>query len=190
MEINYENLRLVHPDYDLWQGFVEAIREHRLLKVEDFGYPKVKSAREFKIYLKRLDDFRNERNVPNGFVPVSAFWLTDGENYLGSGDVRHFLNESLLTFGGHIGYSIRPQLWGRGLGTIQLSLLLDEARKLDISVARITCFDDNIASARVIEKNGGVLIDKVFNKIKHKQRLTRVYEIDLEKNESCDIISE
>lgn len=188
MEIDFENLKLVEPSFELWKGFVEAIREHRLCKVEDFAYPKVRSMREFKNYLRRLDDFRNERNIPKGFVPVSAFWLTDGTQYLGSGDVRHYLNESLETFGGHIGYSIRPQAWGRGLGTIQLALLLGEARKLGIPIVRITCFDNNIASARVIEKNGAVLIGKVNNKIKGRNRLTRIYEIDLVNNDNCGII--
>jgi len=85
----------------------------------------------------------------------------------------------LKKFGGHIGYSIRPQAWGHGLGTIQLKMLLHEARKVGIQTARLTCFDDNVGSYRVMEKNGAVMVNKVLNRVYGRNRLTRIYEIDL-----------
>jgi len=42
-----------------------------------------------------------------------------------------------------------------------LRLLLKKAQKLGIERVLVTCNDNNIASARVIEKNGGKLAGKV-----------------------------
>jgi len=179
MDICYENLRLVRPCQTYRESFIVAINEYRAHHVIDFGYPHVELDEDFAYYLRRCEELSAGRNVPKGFVPNSAFWLTDGVHYLGSGDVRHFLNDSLKGYGGHIGYSIRPQAWGKGLGTIQLQLLLAEAKKIGISVVRLTCFDDNIASYRIMEKNGGVLINKTVNRVKGRTRLTRIYEIQL-----------
>jgi len=134
---------------------------------------------QFRRYLESLEDLRVGFNLEFGRVPSSAFWLTDGKHYLGSGDVRHHLNKPLKTFGGHIGYSIRPAVQNKGLGTIQLKMLLREAKKLGIKIARITCFDENAASASIIEKCGGVLVEKVYNEIRGEQRLTRIYDIRL-----------
>ncbi|MCL2415389.1 MAG: GNAT family N-acetyltransferase, partial [Defluviitaleaceae bacterium] len=108
------------------------------------------------------------------------FWLVDKNLYLGTGDIRHFLTDQLKKLGGNIGYSIRPAAWRNGLGTIQLALLLLESKKLNILSPIITCFDHNIGSARIIEKNGGILLQKVFNWHNGKEILTRIYRIDIE----------
>ena len=50
---------------------------------------------------------------------------------------------------------------------------------LGLSRVLITCNDDNYGSARVIEKNGGILQDKVINTIQGAEILTRRYWIDL-----------
>ena len=58
----------------------------------------------------------------------------------------------------------------KGYGTKILELALDEAKKLGIEKALLTCEDDNINSAKVIEKNGGVLENKVTGDRKLKRR--------------------
>ena len=54
-----------------------------------------------------------------------------------------------------------PPLRGKGYGTQMLRFALEKARALGIERALVTCDDNNIASARVIENNGGKLADKV-----------------------------
>ena len=65
----------------------------------------------------------------------------------------------LLEVGGHIGYSVRPSARRRGVATEALRLVLPHAAALGIDPALLTCDVDNVASARVIEANGGVLED-------------------------------
>jgi predicted acetyltransferase len=94
-----------------------------------------------------------------GRVHASYFWVAEADSYLGAITLRHTLTDFLLRAGGHVGYSIRPSARRRGLATWALSSLLPEARALGLDRVLVTCRDDNLASARTIEKNGGVLED-------------------------------
>jgi len=156
-----------------------AIKEYAKRNIVDFAYPNVSTKRKAKAYLKELENHRRGINIPKGRVPSSGFWLVDGTHYLGSGDIRHYLTDGLRRLGGNIGYSINPLFWQQGLGTLQLNLLLEEAKKLRIAKPIVTCFDDNAASAKVIEKNNGILLRTQDNDFRGSKRLTRIYEIDL-----------
>jgi predicted acetyltransferase len=68
-------------------------------------------------------------------------------------------HDFLLRAGGHIGYGIRPSARGRGLATWALGQVLSKATALGLDRVLITCADGNVASARVIERRGGVLED-------------------------------
>ena len=60
---------------------------------------------------------------------------------------------------GHIGYSVVP--WKRRLGyaTSALKQMSHEARDIGLRYVEITTDPDNVASRRVIEANGGVLME-------------------------------
>ncbi|TDW94411.1 putative acetyltransferase [Kribbella pratensis] len=92
-------------------------------------------------------------------VPATYWWIVDGGTYLGAITLRHALNEKLFEGGGHIGYGVRPSARGRGLATWALGAVLDSARERGMDRVLITCDDGNVASARTIERNGGVLED-------------------------------
>jgi len=129
--------------------------------------------RRFDEYLRVLR--QAESDPLAGMVPASRFWLIgDANRYLGDVDVRHCLNEALCRFGGHIGYNIRPSERRKGYGRLICRLGILEARKLGISDILITCDDDNIASCKVIEANGGRLQDRIDN---GREVLTRRYWI-------------
>ena len=72
-------------------------------------------------------------------------------------NLRHELNDFLRDYGGHIGYSVHPAYWNRGYATQMLALALRESDALGLRELLLTCSPDNLASRRVIEKNGGVL---------------------------------
>jgi predicted acetyltransferase len=69
------------------------------------------------------------------------------------------LNDSLRDFGGHIGYDIRPSARGRGHATDLLAEALRVANGFGIDPALLTCAPGNVASRKVIERNGGKLRD-------------------------------
>ncbi|MGW2831550.1 GNAT family N-acetyltransferase [Streptomyces sp. NPDC001286] len=98
------------------------------------------------------------------------WWIVDGETYLGAIDLRHYLNAFLLEGGGHIGYSIRPSARQRGPATWALGAVLLKAPALGLDRILLTCDDDNAASARTIERNGGILQDVRHTQIGVKRR--------------------
>ncbi|AZM87389.1 MULTISPECIES: GNAT family N-acetyltransferase [Streptomyces] len=104
---------------------------------------------------------RADRTAPveQGLVHATHWWITEGDTYLGSIDLRHYLNAFLLDAGGHIGYAVRPSARGRGLAGWALAEVLHEARLLGMDRVLLTCDPGNGASARTIERGGGVLED-------------------------------
>ena len=176
LEINMSNLHLTRPCMEYMDSFKEALAEYMLEGVRDFAYPKVDSRWDVKRYLKRLK--RLEAGKVVGHVASTSFWLVDGTNYIASGDIRHSLNERLRMLGGNISYGVRPGAWGLGIGTLNLDMLLKEAAKLGVSEPLITCYEGNLASRKIIEKSGGVLMREVFNNVEGEQKLTRIYKIE------------
>jgi predicted acetyltransferase len=87
--------------------------------------------------------------------------MEDGNpKILGVIDIRHRLNDDLRNRGGHIGYAVATDARGKGYATEMLRLALETCHGLGIHWALITCNKENIASARVIQKNGGALEDE------------------------------
>lgn len=92
-------------------------------------------------------------------VHASYWWIGSGDEILGAISLRHELNDFLLRAGGHIGYGVRPSARRRGLASWALAAVLDRARGRGMNRVLVTCADDNVASARTIERAGGVLDD-------------------------------
>jgi len=175
-----KNVKLIEPNAAYLQSYLEACREN---KRQDGG--------KFSAAFRDPDNFaqwkdsvaadaqaqREGRNLPEGYVPCSVFWLVADAEFIGVGHIRHALTPALERFGGHIGYAIRPSKRGQGYGTVQLTLLLAEAARLGIAEALVTCDDDNIGSYRVMEKNGGRHLDTIENIIDGSPKRTRRYLI-------------
>ena len=97
-------------------------------------------------------------------LPGYHKWMWDGE-FCGSIGFRWQPGTTALPPHclGHIGYSVVPWKRGRGYATRALELLIPEARKEGLAYVELTTDADNIASRRVIEANGGKLVER-FNK--------------------------
>lgn len=115
--------------------------------------------RDFDTYLESLE----VKEGNDKLVPDSTFFCldTDRNIFVGAVNIRHRLNDGLLKSGGHIGDGIRPSERGKGFGTAMIALALEECDKLGIKDVLMCCDEDNTASARTIEKNGGVLENKI-----------------------------
>ena len=110
---------------------------------------------DFKFYCENLE----VASPPENYVKDSTFFCLDEERdiVVGAVNIRHYLNESLLLDGGHIGDGVRPSERGKGIATKMISLALEECKKLGIYRVLMVCDKDNVASAKSIINNGGVL---------------------------------
>lgn len=86
-----------------------------------------------------------------------------GEKIIGRSEIRHRLNRELEIIGGHIGADIRRSERKKGFGTLILKLTLEKAKELGIEKVLLTCDRNNIASAKTIEKCGGVFDKEMFH---------------------------
>ena len=115
--------------------------------------------RDFENYMENLE----VKEGAKGLVPDSTFFCLDEERdlFVGAVNIRHYLNESLLLNDGHMGDGVRPSQRRRGIATRMIGLALEECRKLGIDRVLMVCDKENIASAKSIQRNGGVLENEV-----------------------------
>jgi len=111
-------------------------------------------AESYEVWLRGVTAMRS-RPEP-GWVACSTFFALVGERIVGTVQIRHELNGTLMISGGHIGYGVRPSERRKGYATAMLAAALVNCRALGIKSALVTCDRSNVGSARTIEKNGGV----------------------------------
>lgn len=129
--------------------------------------------------IKRFKDNRDQSKLPSYYVPSYDFFAVDDDKLIGIVNIRVRLTDSLLNYGGHIGYGVNPKYWKLGYGKKMLKLALEQYQDLiEDDRILITCDDNNIGSAKIIEANGGILENIVENNIDGDKFLTRRYWID------------
>lgn len=123
---------------------------------------------DFDYYLNNLEI----RNPKDGLVPDSTLFCLDEQRnvIVGAVNIRHSLNEYLLLYGGHIGDGIRPSERRKGYAAQMVGLALEECKKMGIKKVLMVCDKDNIASAKSIIKNGGILENEILKDGKIIQR--------------------
>lgn len=150
----------------------EADRETVMAYREEFlragssmdGTSSLNEHEDFDSWLAKLRAYKSAASVPPGIVPADTLLaLDENERLVGMVSIRHCLNDYLLSFGGHIGYSVRPSERRRGFAKEMLRLALLRARALGIERVMVSCDKNNPASAKTILANGGVLENEVFD---------------------------
>lgn len=177
-------LILITPTAEYEQQAVNLIDEVSVTDLDDnlrfAGFAHLQEYRDkFEEWLVRLRNMANEETVTVGHMPANTFFAVrkSDNKVVGIIDVRHRLNDYMLKYAGHIGYTVLPSERRKGYGYQQLLLALDFCKSIGISRVLITCNDYNIPSAKTIEKAGGVLENKIINP--DSGELERRYWIDI-----------
>lgn len=172
--VSEPEITLVPATPDLREEFWDMAREW--MAADDPRYRP--GLDDFESYMAKTERYRRGIDIPPKFVPSSEFWLVRDRRILARISVRHRLNANLEIEGGHIGYDVRPSERRKGYGSLMLKLALEEARKLGLRRVLITCDTDNVASAKIIEKNGGVFERHEISPMSGKQ--LNQYWIDID----------
>lgn len=175
MVINDEMIELQRPSlplYDSYILFVEEMRDAGEKIWPGFLPDNDESPIEF---IHRL--LNAEHKPRPGLVPETTYWAILNNEVVGRISLRHFLNDNLKEFGGHIGYEVRPSQRRKGIATTMLKLLLATPRAQSIGELLLTCAPFNIGSNKTILSNGGVLKETRY--VEKWQRDTNYYWIKL-----------
>lgn len=159
------DVKLVHPTKQYEERAWEFICEFRENHSDINGTGGLDRYSSYEQWLMKVDRDLDLENIPEGRVPANTYFLvrTADDKIIGMMNIRHKLNDFLLREGGHIGYSIRPTERNKGYATKMLSLGLERCRELNIEKVLLTCDRNNPASARVIQKNNGVLEGEAYS---------------------------
>lgn len=163
-----DNVILIKPD-ESYTGEIMSYRQEMLLagsSMDGTGVlRRTENPLEWLNYNKRME---NLDMVPKEKVPATQFVLVDPDNnrILGMLQVRHYLNDYLRNFAGHIGYSVRPTERRKGYAGKMLKLALKFCREeLGLDRVLVSCLVENEASRRTILSCGGVFEEKVYEHI-------------------------
>lgn len=169
--MSIQPMQLVWPAAEYLSGYVQALRQgwspdnlrpeaaiEELAQIEQDadGFLAEQVDREAKGPPVILPDGRTAPRLP-GYRQ----WMWDGE-FCGAIGFRWQPGSTDLPpyCLGHIGYAVVPWKRGRGYATRALQLLLPQAKAEGLAYVELTTFADNIPSQRVIEANGGELIER------------------------------
>jgi predicted acetyltransferase len=153
---------LILPTPQLKQEFLEMVADFEAAGETRFADSASLIHSDFDAYLHGLRQNEAGLALQPGLVPQTTYWLVDDDRrVLGILHLRHWLTPKLERFGGHIGYEVRPSERRKGYATLMLGFGLERARQMGLQRVLITCDDDNTASIRVIEKNGGIFEDQI-----------------------------
>ena len=183
-------MELVTPACDYLDGYVDALRrgwspdnmrpeagaeELKLIEADPGRFVASLVDREAKGGPITLPDGSCVQRLP-GY----RSWMWDGE-FAGSIGFRWQPGTSELPAHvlGHIGYGVVPWKRGRGYAKEALRLMLANAHAEGLAFVFITTDPDNLASQRVIEANGGVLVERFTRGPQYGHTPALRYRVDL-----------
>jgi predicted acetyltransferase len=151
--------QLIQPTTSLYEAFRDCRQDWGPGMHEDgFGIEDtdgVDTPEGFQTWVRRMLSQVHPPGTPCPDRPHwSPRWVVEDGRILGGFALRHQHDDML----GRVGYGVRPSARGQGVATWALNQTLAECRDvLGLDRALLTCAVDNVASARTIERCGGVL---------------------------------
>lgn len=135
-----------------------ALAAHESMLSEDFHFlPFWEPDTNWTEFVRANLDLRHGVGAREFQVPgIQLAATVDGE-LVGRTSLRFTLNDFFATKGGHVGYGVLPAYRRRGYASEILRQALVVVRAEGVDRVLVTCSENNLASATVIEHNGGVL---------------------------------
>lgn len=122
------------------------------------GCGSLRHAESAEQWLANVRSYTDPAMLPEGKVLATQFLAVreSDDKVVAMIQIRHYFNEYLEKYAGHIGYSTRPSERRRGYAKEQLRLSFPYCKKLGLDKVLISCESNNPGSRRTILENGGV----------------------------------
>ncbi len=120
-------------------------------------------------WLKKIEKISNKETCPEKYVPSTHFiYLRKSDNkVVGLVQIRHYINEFLEKFGGHIGYYVCHSERRKGYATKMLYDILPICKDMGLEKILVVCLKDNTGSIKTILNNGGLFESTIFDSSKN-----------------------
>lgn len=153
-----ETLLFVTPSLELKDKALDYKNEHLQNGEKELHGGALLETLEYDKWLKLTLDNADKKTVHADWVVSDTFFVvrSSDNRIIGMVDIRHYLNDFLSSYGGHIGYGVRPSERQKGYATIILQKALDYAKSIGLNRIMLACNKDNTASQKTILKCGGV----------------------------------
>lgn len=151
------HLIFVKPTLEWEQAALNYKQEHILHNEAEIHGSALLDSMPYRQWLKLVEDNSNETTVHDNWVVASTFFVVRkcDNKIIGMVDIRHYLNDFLANYGGHIGYGVRPTERKKGYATQILNFALKYAKSVGLTKVMLACYKDNIASRKTILKCNG-----------------------------------
>ena len=178
--MNNDELELIFPTKEYKKDVEEYLQEFiDNGENEIAGDGGLDRIRDFDKWLEKIQNDLSVDTIDKDRIPATLYLTIrkSDKKIVGNLQIRHFLNEKLLNYGGHIGDSVRPSERRKGYATEQIRLALGKCKELGIDNVLMDCDKNNIESAKAIQNNGGVLENEIYV----ENELVQRYWISLKK---------
>lgn len=157
IELIQSNKSMGKSEYDMLQGIHNG--ENGFMN-EVYGM----SFEDYKLWLANQDDFCVGKNLPEGWIPYTTYFLYVDNVPVGIGRIRHSTNDYLQTVigAGELGYGISEDYRGKGYGNILFKELLKKSKNFGFTKLTLFPYKNNNATIKIMMKNGGKIIGE-FN---------------------------
>ncbi|WP_414048565.1 GNAT family N-acetyltransferase [Macrococcus animalis] len=157
-------LKLVKPTIDYKEDILKYQQEFKEINEVIHGSSSLHNYDDFYEWFENVQNEENLEHLPHGFVPSTQFICVNAQNKIvGMMHVRHYLNDSLIQIGGHVGYSVRPDERRKGVAKWMLKESLNFLKTKDVDKALVTCDYNNIGSKKTILACGGIYENTVHD---------------------------
>lgn len=180
LEINMEDLFLIKPSAEYANQIAEYRQEFLCAGDSMDGTGSLRRMDNPLDFVQKCKDYESPETLPDGKVLATQFMLVrkSDNRLVGMIQVRHYFNDFLEKYAGHIGYSVRPSERRKGYAKEMLRMALPYCREIGLDRVLITCIDGNIGSEKTILANGGVYESTVYEP--NGQRYLKRFWITLE----------
>lgn len=163
-ELKELNMNMGITEYEMYQD----------IPLKESGSTNLCNGLPYEVFKNYLENqlARKYQNISEFDTPTVTYIMYANDIPVGYIGVRTKINEQWKKWSGNFYYAIRISERKKGYGTKILELALDEFKKLNFKEIYGQSSSGNIASAKVIENNDGILLEEVDG--------TRYYKIKLQ----------